>query len=76
MVDVALIPELDDSEIAQLASLGARRAVKAGEYLYRAGDAGYDFYVVLAGSVEVVLDVPVVEDGSAGAPLNLCHVRG
>lgn len=57
MVDVALIPELDDSEIAQLASLGARRSVSAGEYLYRAGDSGYDFYVVLAGSVEVVLDV-------------------
>jgi thioredoxin reductase (NADPH) len=57
MTDVALIPVLDDSEIAQLASLGARRTVRAGEYLYRAGDSGYDFYVVLAGLVEVVLDV-------------------
>jgi thioredoxin reductase (NADPH) len=57
MWDAALVPEFDDSEIAQLAELGARRTVQKGEYLYRAGDAGYDFYVVLAGSVDVVLDV-------------------
>lgn len=57
MTDVALIPVLEDSEIAQLAPLGVRRTVRAGEYLYRAGDSGYDFYVVLDGLVEVVLDV-------------------
>ena len=57
MMDAALIPNLDDSEIAQLESRGTRRAVRAGEYLYRAGDTGYDFYVVLSGLVEIVLDV-------------------
>ena len=57
MVDAALIPNLDNSEIAQLESRGTRRTVEAGEYLYRAGDTGYDFYVVLSGLVEIVLDV-------------------
>jgi thioredoxin reductase (NADPH) len=47
---------LNDSEIAALEQLGVRRAVAAGEYLYREGDSGYDFYVVLAGAVEIVVN--------------------
>ena len=47
---------LNDSEIAALEQLGVRRSVKAGEYLYREGDAGYDFFVVLAGAVEIVVN--------------------
>ena len=35
--------------------LGVRRPMAVGEYLYREGDASYDFYVVLAGVVEVVV---------------------
>jgi thioredoxin reductase (NADPH) len=56
MVD-EVIQVLDDAEIAQLEPHGTRRVVRAGEYLYRAGDAAYDFYVVLSGTIEVVLDV-------------------
>jgi len=41
--------------MAALGQLGVRRAVAAGEYLYREGDPSYDFYVVLAGSVEIVV---------------------
>jgi thioredoxin reductase (NADPH) len=48
--------QLNDAELAALAPLGVRRAVAAGEYLYREGDAGYDFYVVLAGAVEIVVN--------------------
>ena len=47
---------LNDSEIAALEQLGVRRSVMAGEYLYREGDAGYDFFVVLAGAVEIVVN--------------------
>ena len=36
--------QLNDAELAALEPLGVRRAVSAGEYLYREGDAGYDFY--------------------------------
>jgi thioredoxin reductase (NADPH) len=49
------IPTFDESEIAVLEPLGSRRMVAAGDYLYRAGDTGYDFYVVLSGRVEILL---------------------
>jgi thioredoxin reductase (NADPH) len=57
MVDATHSPDLDDSEIALLESRGTRQRVQRGAYLYRAGDTGYDFYVVLSGSIEIVLEV-------------------
>ena len=48
--------QLNDAELAALEQLGVRRAVSAGEYLYREGAPGYDFYVVLAGTVEIVVN--------------------
>ena len=57
MIDQAAIPDLDDAELAQLESYGTRRVARPGEYLYRAGDADYDFYVVLSGLVEIVVGV-------------------
>lgn len=48
--------ELSDAELAALGPLGVRRAVSAGEYLYREGDPSYDFYVVLSGAVEIVVN--------------------
>jgi thioredoxin reductase (NADPH) len=49
------VPAFDPSEIAFLEPLGTRRLVRAGEYLYRAGDTGYDFFVVLSGQVDILL---------------------
>jgi thioredoxin reductase (NADPH) len=46
-------PTLEPAEIAALEPLGSRREVRAGDLLYRAGDAAYDFYVVLSGRVEI-----------------------
>jgi thioredoxin reductase (NADPH) len=57
MIDQLAIPDLDEGEIAQLEPYGTRRTARPGEYLYRAGDADYDFYVVLSGQVEIVLGV-------------------
>jgi thioredoxin reductase (NADPH) len=48
--------QLNDTELAALGQLGVHRTVSAGEYLYREGDPGYDFYVVLAGAVEIVVN--------------------
>jgi thioredoxin reductase (NADPH) len=48
--------QLSDAELAALGRLGVRRAVVAGEYLYRQGASSYDFYVVLAGAVEIVVE--------------------
>ena len=53
--DEVAFPTLDASEIAAIDALGKRRAVSTGEYLYREGDARYDFYVVLSGAVEIVV---------------------
>ena len=55
-IDDAQIPSFDASEIALLEPLGTHRRVEAGEYLYREGDSTYDFFVVLSGEVEIVID--------------------
>jgi thioredoxin reductase (NADPH) len=56
MTDESPFPILDASELAALGPLGTRRTVEGGEYLYREGDTAYDFYVVLSGAVEIVLN--------------------
>ncbi|HEY7094825.1 MAG TPA: FAD-dependent oxidoreductase [Ktedonobacterales bacterium] len=53
--DIVAFPTLDDDELAILDALGARRLIAVGEYLYREGDATYDFYAVRSGAVEIVL---------------------
>src|SRR5467141_2272556 len=60
--------QLSDAELATLGQLGVRRAVAAGEYLYREGDPGYDFYVVLAGAVEIVVNAEGKESVVARHP--------
>ena len=49
-------PTLDTAELTLLEPLGKRKHVEAGDYLYRAGDVAYDFFVVLSGQVEILLD--------------------
>ena len=51
----AEFPALADAELAILETLGTRRSVTVGEYLYREGDTTYDFYVILSGAVEIVV---------------------
>jgi thioredoxin reductase (NADPH) len=53
--DASTFPTLTAPQIAVLEPRGTRRTVAAGEYLYRAGDSGYDFYVVLSGGVDIVV---------------------
>jgi thioredoxin reductase (NADPH) len=48
-------PRLTDEQVASLERHGERRATEAGEVLFREGDAGYDFFVVLDGKVKVVV---------------------
>jgi len=51
------IPTLDPSEIAVFETLGTRRRVEPGDYLYREGDSAYDFYILLSGAVDVLVGV-------------------
>jgi len=52
--ELEAFPTLGPADLATLEALGARRAVSAGEYLFREGDPTYDFFVVLSGAIEVV----------------------
>ena len=47
-------PRLSGPELAALRVFGAERATTAGEVLFREGDRGFDFFVLLAGAVEIV----------------------
>jgi thioredoxin reductase (NADPH) len=53
--DAAAFPTLDNSQMAALDAVGARRPTFAGEYLFREGDATYDFYVIVSGVVDIVM---------------------
>ncbi|GAA1477588.1 hypothetical protein GCM10009623_20340 [Nocardioides aestuarii] len=62
-------PRLDDDQLAVLERFGTRRRVARGDTLYEAGDAHYDFHVVLSGAVAVV-------GRFAGRPEPLFRVHG
>ncbi|SFO32445.1 Na+/H+ antiporter NhaA [Geodermatophilus obscurus] len=47
-------PRLDDAQLELLGRYGTRRTWQPGETLFREGDPGYDFQVVLSGAVAVV----------------------
>ena len=44
---------LTETEIEAITASGIKRHVEPGDYLYRAGDVAYDFFVVIAGLVEI-----------------------
>jgi len=50
------VPVLDPSEVAIFEAVGTRRRAAAGDYLYHEGDPHYDFWIVLSGAVDVVVD--------------------
>ncbi len=52
--DTVAFPTLTEADMAVMDRLGTRRPMSAGEYLYREGDATYDFMVLVSGTVEVI----------------------
>lgn len=52
--DAVAFPTFSEAELAKLESLGTRRPIAAGEYLYRAGDVN-NFFVLLSGAVETTI---------------------
>ena len=50
--DVAF-PTLSEKDLAALEARGHRRAVRAGQSLFQAGDRNFCFYVVLRGAIEI-----------------------
>lgn len=57
MIDEEAFPQLDAADVDLIATLGERRQVAQGEYLYREGDLTYDFYVVVSAEIDVVVAV-------------------
>jgi thioredoxin reductase (NADPH) len=53
--DATMFPTLSPGQLAALEAVGTRRLVGEGEYLYREGDVAYDFYVVIAGAVDIIV---------------------
>jgi NhaA family Na+:H+ antiporter len=51
-------PRLSDAQLRHLERYGARRDVARGDVLYRPGDPGYDFHVVLSGTVAIIARTP------------------
>ncbi len=47
-------PVLSAAQLAEIAPFGTEQPVVVGEYLFRAGDASYDLFVVLEGEVAIV----------------------
>ncbi len=56
VLDDLAVPVLTAEDLATIEALATRRSVEVGEYLYRAGDPAYDFYVVVRGTVAVYTD--------------------
>ena len=54
--DETAFPTLDATQISFLATLGERQSMGVGEYLYRSGDDAYDFFVIVSGQVDILLD--------------------
>jgi Na+:H+ antiporter, NhaA family len=50
-------PRLADEHVALLERFGVRRRYEAGDAVFREGDPGYDFAVVLSGTVAMVEDL-------------------
>jgi thioredoxin reductase (NADPH) len=56
MLDEAVaFPLLGDADLTLLQGLGTRQTVGIGQYLFQRGDETYNFYVVLSGTVEIVV---------------------
>ncbi len=49
-------PVFSPDVLEELSEFGERRALAAGDVLYRAGQSNYDFFVLVEGEVEVVRD--------------------
>jgi thioredoxin reductase (NADPH) len=47
-------PLLGASELAEMAPFGTERPVRAGQVLFRAGEASNDLFVILEGEVEII----------------------
>jgi len=58
LAETALFEGLDERHLERLAAIGGEESHKRGEYIFRHGDVGDKFYLVLEGAVRVSRQVP------------------
>lgn len=67
--DPFLAPRLKAEQLALLHGYGQERPTTAGQVLFRGGDRGYDFIVVLSGAVTIIdHEAGVVRELHTGGP--------
>src|SRR5712664_4369584 len=57
-----LFPKLNDAQISRIARRAERRPIRRNELLWEVGAPRMDFYVILAGSIEIVQPLPGREE--------------
>jgi len=57
-----LFPKLNDAQISRIARRAERRPIRRNEVLWEVGAPRMDFYVILAGSIEIVEPLPGREE--------------
>ena len=65
--DTAAMPTLSDEDVAALRAFGGQRTYRDGEALFKSGDSGSSFHVVLSGEVRLI-------DESGDAPRELVRL--
>jgi len=50
-------PTLSAADMALASQIGVRRQVAPGDYLFRAGDVAYDFFVLVSAEVDITVAV-------------------
>lgn len=55
---VPLFANLTNDHLTQLATIGSERACQAGETIFKEGEVGHEFFVILAGKVRISKMVP------------------
>jgi thioredoxin reductase (NADPH) len=53
-LDADAFPVLSASELSEIAEFGTEQPTGAGQFLFQAGQASYDLFVILEGEVEIV----------------------
>ncbi|HTN80677.1 MAG TPA: cyclic nucleotide-binding domain-containing protein, partial [Acidimicrobiales bacterium] len=53
-LDAVAFPDLDDTQLSIVTSLGDRRPVAPGDILFSPQDDHYDWIVILRGSVDII----------------------
>jgi CRP-like cAMP-binding protein len=56
--NVAIFADLDDGELAQVAEICKEQKFKGGQTIFKEGEPGNRFYIIVSGDVRISRDIP------------------